>query len=226
RCIAALAVALAVALAAAPAAAQRAPEGASGWTDRAAVEARRFIAATANPHATDAAYAMLARGGSAVDAAIAAQLVLGLVEPQSSGLGGGAFMLVHDAPSGRLHAYDGRETAPAAATPARFLTENGSPAKFDAVVAAGLSVGAPGLVLGLVEPQSSGLGGGAFMLVHDAPSGRLHAYDGRETAPAAATPARFLTENGSPAKFDAVVATGLTVGVPGLVRLLQLAHRK
>ncbi len=146
RCIAALAVALAVALAAAPAAAQRAPEGASGWNDRAAVEARRFIAATANPHATDAAYAMLARGGSAVDAAIAAQLVLGLVEPQSSGLGGGAFMLVHDAPSGRLHAYDGRETAPAAATPARFLTENGSPAKFDAVVATGLSVGVPGLV--------------------------------------------------------------------------------
>lgn len=146
RCIAALAVALAVALAAAPAVAQRAPEGASGWNDRAAVEARRFIAATANPHATDAAYAMLARGGSAVDAAIAAQLVLGLVEPQSSGLGGGAFMLVHDAPSGRLHAYDGRETAPAAATPARFLTENGSPAKFDAVVATGLSVGVPGLV--------------------------------------------------------------------------------
>ena len=141
--IAVFLVALAAAL---PASSQRAPEGASGWSDKPAVHARRFIAATANPHATDAAYAMLARGGSAVDAAIAAQLVLGLVEPQSSGLGGGAFLLVHDPRDGKLRAYDGRETAPAAATPARFLKSDGSTTGFDDVVATGLSVGVPGLM--------------------------------------------------------------------------------
>ena len=141
--IAVFLVALAAAL---PASSQRAPEGASGWSDKPAVHARRFIAATANPHATDAAYAMLARGGSAVDAAIAAQWVLGLVEPQSSGLGGGAFLLVHDPRDGKLRAYDGRETAPAAATPARFLKSDGSTTGFDDVVATGLSVGVPGLM--------------------------------------------------------------------------------
>ncbi|GMU71912.1 MAG: gamma-glutamyltranspeptidase [Burkholderiales bacterium] len=139
-------VVLAIALAAGPAAAQRPPEGASGWSAKPPVRSQHFMAATANPHATDAAYEVLARGGSAVDAAIAAQLVLGLVEPQSSGLGGGAFMLVHDPRNGRLHAYDGRETAPAAATPARFLTAGGSPATFDDVVATGISVGVPGLM--------------------------------------------------------------------------------
>ena len=98
--------------------------------EKPAVHARRFLAATANPHATDAAYAMLARGGSAVDAAVAAQFVLGLVEPQSSGIGGGAFMLVHDARRSRLRAYDGRETAPASATPGRFLGPDGTPTAF------------------------------------------------------------------------------------------------
>jgi gamma-glutamyltranspeptidase/glutathione hydrolase len=82
------------------------------------------------------------------------------------------------------------------------------------------------LVLGLVEPQSSGIGGGAFMLVHDAKRARLHAYDGRETAPAAATPARFLKADGSPESFDDVVATGLAIGVPGVMRVLELAHAK
>src|SRR6187455_148391 len=121
-----------------------APEGASGWTDRKPVAARRFLAATANPHATDAAYAMLARGGSAVDAAVAAQLVLGLTEPQSSGLGGGAFVLVHSARTHKLHAYDGRETAPAAAKPDRFLDATGAPRAFRDVVATGPAVGVPG----------------------------------------------------------------------------------
>jgi gamma-glutamyltranspeptidase/glutathione hydrolase len=88
-------------------------------------------------HATDAAYAMLARGGSAVDAAVAAQLVLGLTEPQSSGLGGGAFVLVHSARTHKLHAYDGRETAPAAAKPDRFLDAGGAPRAFRDVVATG-----------------------------------------------------------------------------------------
>ena len=124
--------------------AQPAPEGASGWIDKRAVVAQRFLAATANPHATDAAYAMLARGGSAVDAAIAAQLVLGLVEPQSSGLGGGAFLLVHDARKRKLSAYDGRETAPAGARPERFLRADGTPLPFREAVASGLAVGVPG----------------------------------------------------------------------------------
>ena len=129
--------------------AQPAPERPTGWTPKTAVEARRFIAATANPHATDAAYAMLARGGTAVDAAIAAQLVLGLVEPQSSGLGGGTVMLVHVAREARVHAYDGRETAPAAARPERFLDAAGAPLAFADVVATGRAVGVPGTMAAL-----------------------------------------------------------------------------
>lgn len=124
--------------------AQPAPEAASGWREQAAVSARHFLIAAANPLAVDAGYAMLARGGSAVDAAIAAQLVLGLVEPQSSGLGGGGFMLVHDAASRRLVAYDGRETAPAAAKPDRFLDRDGKPLRFLDAVVGGRSVGVPG----------------------------------------------------------------------------------
>ncbi len=124
--------------------AQPAPEGASGWRDRAPVTARQFMIAAANPLAVDAGHAILARGGSAVDAAIAAQLVLGLVEPQSSGIGGGGFMLVHDAGSRRLLAYDGRETAPAAAKPERFLDRDGKPLRFLDAVVGGRSVGVPG----------------------------------------------------------------------------------
>ena len=124
--------------------AQPAPEGASGWRDRSPVTARRFLIAAANPLAVDAGHAMLARGGSAVDAAIAAQLVLGLVEPQSSGLGGGGFLLVHDAASRKLIAYDGRETAPSAAKPERFLDRDGKPLRFLDAVIGGRSVGIPG----------------------------------------------------------------------------------
>jgi gamma-glutamyltranspeptidase/glutathione hydrolase len=121
-----------------------APEVASGWQDKAAVSARRWMVATANPLASEAGYRILAAGGSAVDAAIAVQLVLGLVEPQSSGLGGGAFMLLHDAGSGRAIAYDGRETAPMAATPTRFVDAQGRPLGFRAAVVGGRSVGVPG----------------------------------------------------------------------------------
>ena len=102
--------ALALAIAAtANAQLQPLPEHPSGWTDKAPVAATRFIVAAANPLATEAGYRVLAQGGSAVDAAIAVQLVLNLVEPQSSGIGGGAFMLVHDAKNKHLVAYDGRE---------------------------------------------------------------------------------------------------------------------
>jgi len=104
------------------------------------------MVAAANPVAVDAGYRILRAGGSAVDAAIAVQLVLGLTEPQSSGLGGGAFLLAHDASTHRLIAYDGRETAPAAATPERFLDKDGKPLAFTDAVVGGRSVGAPGVV--------------------------------------------------------------------------------
>ncbi len=121
------------------------PEHPSGWTEKAPVTAKRWMVAAANPHAVEAGYRVLQRGGSAVDAAIAVQLVLGLVEPQSSGIGGGAFLLVHDGRAKKLIAYDGRETAPAAATPDRFL-KNGQPLDFFDAVVGGKAVGVPGTV--------------------------------------------------------------------------------
>jgi gamma-glutamyltranspeptidase/glutathione hydrolase len=111
-----------------------------------AVTSRHFMVVAAHPLAVDAGYAVLRKGGSAVDAAIAVQLVLNLVEPQSSGIGGGAFMLVHDAGRRRLFAYDGRETAPAAAMPDRFLDRDGKPLAFFDAVVGGRSVGVPGVV--------------------------------------------------------------------------------
>lgn len=106
--------------------------------------ATRYMAATANPMATEAALKALRAGGSAVDAAIAAQMVLTLVEPQSSGIGGGAFLVHFDRKSGRTTSYDGRETAPAAATPDRFLDKDGKPLGYFEAVVGGRSVGVPG----------------------------------------------------------------------------------
>lgn len=128
--------------------AQVAPEAASGWTDKPLAVTRRHMVVAAHPIAAQAGREILRRGGNALDAAIATALVLGIVEPQSSGLGGGAFMLVHDAKTGTLSTYDARETAPAAARPDRFL-RNGEPMDFQAAVNSGLSVGVPGLVRGL-----------------------------------------------------------------------------
>ena len=108
--------------------------------------ASHAMAVTANPHATEAAYTMLGNGGSAVDAAIAAQLVLGLVEPQSSGIGGGGFMLYWQADNARLWSYDGRETAPSEATEALFLDSANAPLGFFDALIGGRSVGVPGLV--------------------------------------------------------------------------------
>jgi gamma-glutamyltranspeptidase/glutathione hydrolase len=102
------------------------------------------MVATANPLATEAGYDILQQGGSAVDAAIAAQLVLGLTEPQSSGIGGGALALLYDGT--RVVAFDGRETAPAAATPDRFLDTQGRPLAMRDVVVGGRSVGVPGVL--------------------------------------------------------------------------------
>ncbi|OZI28303.1 gamma-glutamyltransferase [Bordetella genomosp. 7] len=124
------------------------PEAASGYVARQAVTAQRYMVATANPLATEAGYRMLRAGGSAVDAAIAAQLVLGLTEPQSSGLGGGAFMVHYAAPDGRMRVYDARESAPAAARADRFMRD-GKPLPFKQAVNSGMSVGTPGLLRGL-----------------------------------------------------------------------------
>lgn len=104
-----------------------------------------FVAA-ANPLAAEAGMAVLRSGGSAVDAAVAVQAVLGLVEPQSSGLGGGAFLMHYEAASGAVTVYDGRETAPAAATPELFLDAEGRPLPFRQAVLSGRSTGAPGAV--------------------------------------------------------------------------------
>lgn len=122
----------------------RPPEGASGRERKAAVTAKTFLAVTANRHASEAAAAMLKAGGTAADAAIAAQLVLGLVEPQSSGIGGGGFLLFWDAERKRVFAYDGRETAPAAAGPALFIGADGKPLAFMPAVRSSRSVGVPG----------------------------------------------------------------------------------
>jgi gamma-glutamyltranspeptidase/glutathione hydrolase len=102
------------------------------------------MVSTANPYASQAARDILRRGGSAIDAAIAAQLVLGLTEPQSSGIGGGAFMLYFD--GRKLTSFDGRETAPATAEANLFLQNNGQPMDFYRAVVGGRSVGVPGVV--------------------------------------------------------------------------------
>lgn len=117
------------------------PEAASGSTSKPGWATQKYAVAAANPLATDAGYQILKAGGSAVDAAIAVQLVLGLVEPQSSGIGGGAFLLHHNGQN--TQAYDGRETAPAMATENLFMKE-GKPMPFEEAVVGGRSVGVPG----------------------------------------------------------------------------------
>ena len=120
------------------------PEGSSGTTEKPGWATEKFAVAAANPLATDAGYQVLKAGGSAIDAAIAVQMVLTLVEPQSSGIGGGAFLL--HAAGARVEAYDGRETAPAAVTDKLFIGADGKPLPFNDAVVGGRSVGVPGTV--------------------------------------------------------------------------------
>ena len=115
------------------------------------VEADNWMVVAANPHAVRAGADVLARGGTAADALVAVQVMLGLVEPQSSGLGGGAFLVWHDADSGELTTFDGRETAPLAATPRLFQDASGEPLKFFDAVVGGRSVGTPGTPALLAE---------------------------------------------------------------------------
>jgi gamma-glutamyltranspeptidase/glutathione hydrolase len=111
------------------------------------------MVAAANPLAVEAGLRVLREGGTAVDAAVAVQSVLSLVEPQSSGLGGGAFMVFYDAKTGKVTAYDGREKAPQAATPQLFLGPDGKPLNFVTAVLSGRSTGVPGAVGMLAQAQ-------------------------------------------------------------------------
>jgi gamma-glutamyltranspeptidase/glutathione hydrolase len=136
--------ALALSPAWAQVAALQAPEIATGYADKAGWASKKFMVAAANPLAVEAGYQMLKRGGSAIDAAIAVQLVLTLVEPQSSGIGGGAFLMHYDGKA--VQAYDGRETAPSAATEKLFQHPDGTPLSRMAGVVGGRSTGAPGVL--------------------------------------------------------------------------------
>mgnify|MGYP000663371817 CR=1 FL=1 len=123
-----------------------APEAATGQQAKTAVRAREFMVVAANPLAAEAGLSVLRDGGSAADALVVVQTVLGLVEPQSSGIGGGAFLVWYDAATGKVTTIDGRETAPMAATPELFIGGDGKPMKFFEAVVGGRSVGAPGVV--------------------------------------------------------------------------------
>ncbi len=119
------------------------PEVGSGYEEKPGWAVESFAVAAANPLATDAGYQVLKAGGNAIDAAVAVQMVLTLVEPQSSGIGGGAFLMHYD--GSNVQAFDGRETAPSAATGELFM-EDGEPLPFMDAVASGLSVGVPGVL--------------------------------------------------------------------------------
>lgn len=128
-----------------------APEAATGLQSKTSVTAKRFMISAANPLAAQAGYDVLKEGGTAIDAMVATQMVLGLVEPQSSGLGGGAFLVYHDGKTDTLTTWDGRETAPMAAAPDLFLKPDGTPMKFFDAVVGGRSVGTPGTVMLMFE---------------------------------------------------------------------------
>nr|MDP2192413.1 gamma-glutamyltransferase family protein [Rhodoferax sp.] len=120
------------------------PEGSSGYAEKPGWVTSKFAVAAANPLAANAGYQVLKAGGTAVDAAIAVQMVLTLVEPQSSGIGGGAFLVHYNGKD--TEAFDGRETAPAAATETLFIGIDGKPMPFIEGVVGGRSVGTPGTV--------------------------------------------------------------------------------
>ena len=165
------------------------PEGGSGLQAKPGWSAQRFMVAAANPLATEAGYRILKAGGTAVDAAVAVQMVLTLVEPQSSGIGGGAFLLHWD--GRQLQALDGRETAPAEADERLFLGPEGRPLPFAQAVVGGRSVGVPGTVRMLEEAHRrhgrlpwAGLFEPAVALAEQgfAVSPRMHALLKAETA--------------------------------------------
>jgi gamma-glutamyltranspeptidase/glutathione hydrolase len=136
-----------------PATVREAPVPATA-AETAAAGVRHAGVAAANPYAVEAGLEVLRAGGSAVDAAVAVQAMLGLVEPQSSGLGGGAFLMVYDAATGRVTAFDGREAAPHGATPGMFLQADGEPMPWREGVVTGRSTGVPGAIPMLGEAHA------------------------------------------------------------------------
>ncbi|PSW13088.1 gamma-glutamyltransferase [Photobacterium sanctipauli] len=125
---------------------QLAPEAATGLNQQQLVTGQEWMVASANPYASEAGAEILRQGGNAIDAMVAVQLVLGLTEPQSSGIGGGAFLVYWDNKKNALTTFDGRETAPLAVTPLIFQDKQGEPLKFFDAVVGGRSVGTPGTV--------------------------------------------------------------------------------
>lgn len=188
------------------------PENTIAMTDRQSIMAEKYMVSAANPIASQIGAEILAKGGTAIDAMVAVQIALNLVEPQSSGIGGGAFLVYWDAAQQKLTTFDGREKAPQAATPDYWLGEDGKPVKwFDAVVG-GRSVGIPGTLklmetahqrygnqdwASLLEPTRA-LAEGGFQV-----SERLHgmiqkSMGKRKLDMFAATRAYFFNEDGSP----------------------------
>jgi gamma-glutamyltranspeptidase / glutathione hydrolase len=193
-----------------------APEAPTGRTAKVVGAAAKEMVAAANPLAARAGLDVLAAGGSAADAAVAVQLVLNLVEPQSSGIGGGAFLLFWDQESRTLTALDGREKASAAARPERFLGPDGKPMAFYDAVVGGLSVGVPGTVRLLDEAHRrwgklpwKDVFGPAIRLADEgfAISPRLSGLLGRETHLPKDPVARaaFYEPDGSPKPVGAVL---------------------
>lgn len=123
---------------------QRAPEAATGYQEKAGWPASKYMVAAANPLAVDAGYQMLKKGGTAIDAAVATQMVLTLAEPQSSGIGGGAFLVYYDGK--KVQAFDGRETAPSKADEHLFQRPDGKPMSRSEGIVGGRSTGAPGVL--------------------------------------------------------------------------------
>lgn len=129
------------------------PEAATGFSVKKAFEAKEYMVVAANPYASWAGKNVIEKGGSAIDAAVAVQSMLSLVEPQSSGIGGGAFILYWDNKNKVLHTYDGRETAPKAVN-AHWFIEGNKPMRWLDAVVGGKSVGVPGAVKALELAQS------------------------------------------------------------------------
>ena len=209
-----------------------APEwGQAPVADVAQVQAAQYMVVAAHPLAAQAGAEVLAQGGTAADAMVAVQAVLGLVEPQSSGLGGGAFLLWFDAASGQITTLDGRETAPLAATPRLFQHPDGTPMGFFDAVVGGRSVGVPGTPALLAEAHRrwgqadwAGLFQPAITLAEDgfSVSPRLAAAVARDAVRLASQPgtARYFVPDGQP------LAAGARLKNPDYAASLRLLARE